>query len=172
MSLKDKFPAATPTSDTKLPNSEMPDSSKTTLQSKESPTALPARLQKSTGPPKSKEQKTSIQFEISNTSSLFDLSKRYNPVQPQSESTVPVKRSSYFEELDVTTRLELNHGIKHIIDVQPDLRFPLQSCTFSTIYRNSTLTRVQRPTICEYLYSSCIPTNPLECLPAYLRFTR
>lgn len=67
---------------------------------------------------------TSIQFDITNKSALADLSKRYNLPQPPSESTAPVKKSSYFEKLDVATRLELDHGLSHIIDVQPDLRFP------------------------------------------------
>lgn len=69
---------------------------------------------------------TSIQFDISNKTALADLSKRYNPPQPPSESSVPQKKSTYFEKLDVATRLDLDHGISHIIDVQPDLRFPLQ----------------------------------------------
>lgn len=69
---------------------------------------------------------TSIQLDISNKTALADLSKRFNPPQPPSESTLPQKKSSYFEKLDVATRLELDHGLSHIIDVQPDLRFPLQ----------------------------------------------
>lgn len=40
--------------------------------------------------------------------------------------TVPARRSSYIEKLDVKTRLELDRGVQHIVDVQPDLRFPFQ----------------------------------------------
>lgn len=32
----------------------------------------------------------------------------------------------------MTTRLELDHGVQHIIDVQPDLRFPLQYLMYNT----------------------------------------
>jgi len=75
---------------------------------------------------------TSIQFDISNKTALSDLSKRYNPPAPPSEPVPPPKRFTYFEKLYVATRLELDHGVQHIIDVQPDLLYPLQYFMYDT----------------------------------------
>lgn len=69
-----------------------------------------------------KKHATPVQFEISNKTSLSDLSKRFNPATPTPEASLPQKRSSYFEKLDIATRLELDHSVSHTIDVQPDLR--------------------------------------------------
>lgn len=100
---------------------------------------------------------TFIQFDISNKTALADLSKRYNPPQPQGESTIPSKKSSYFEKLDVATRLELDHGLSHIIDVQPDLRFPLQYFMYYTAEEYPELNAKSHPYVSIYIrnYINC-----------------
>ncbi|KAK9871889.1 hypothetical protein WA026_015138 [Henosepilachna vigintioctopunctata] len=70
--------------------------------------------------------KTSIQFDIANKTSLSELSHRFTPVNPPPEAPAPKSKSTYFEKLDVAVRMELDHGTQHIIDVQPDFRFPFQ----------------------------------------------
>lgn len=79
-----------------------------------------------------KKHATPVQFEISNKTSLSDLSKRFNPATPTPEASLLQKRSTYFEKLDIATRLELDHGVSHTIDVQPDLRFPFQYFIYNT----------------------------------------
>lgn len=71
----------------------------------------------------SKKNKTSVQFDISNKSSLSDLAQKYTTATPAPEAPTPKLKSSYFEKLDMAVRMELDHGTQHIIDVQPDLRF-------------------------------------------------
>lgn len=80
------------------------------------------------GPSSTKDSKhrTQVQFDISNKTSLADIAKRFNPVNPPPEAPAPKLKSSYFEKLDMAIRMELDHGTQHIIDVQPDLRFPFQ----------------------------------------------
>lgn len=96
---------------------------------------------------KPKINKTSVQFEISNTTSLSDLAKRFNPSEPPPEAPVPKPRSTYFEKLDMAVRMELDHGTQHIIDVQPDLRFPLQYILYNVIEQFPELTVKSHPFI-------------------------
>lgn len=76
--------------------------------------------------------KENMQYNLKfQTNLLKDLFKRYNPPPPISETSLPLKKSSCFEKLDVATRLELDHELSHVIDVQPDLRFPFQYFMFN-----------------------------------------
>lgn len=93
----------------------------------------------------SSKHKTSIQFDISNKTSLSDLSKRFNPANPPPEAPTPKMKSTYFEKLDMAVRLELDHGTQHIIDVQPDLRFPFQYMIYNITEQFPDLTVKSHP---------------------------
>lgn len=104
--------AAQPTDDVTVPTSLSMDPQKT------------SKLGFSTS--KGSKHKTQVQFDISNKTSLSDIAKKFNPATPPPEAPAPKLKSSYFEKLDMAIRMELDHGTQHIIDVQPDLRFPFQ----------------------------------------------
>ncbi|KAL3282935.1 hypothetical protein HHI36_006093 [Cryptolaemus montrouzieri] len=89
--------------------------------------------------------KTEIKFDIANKTSLSDLAKRYNPPNPPSEAPTPQKKSTYFKKLDIAMRMELDHGLTHIIDVQPDLRFPFQYFLFNIAEEYPELTVKSHP---------------------------
>lgn len=135
--------AATPTSASLPPKAMKPSAPSSDPEAVPSP---PKKLKASDDRTKSRPKgKTAVQFEIANKSSLSDLSKRYNPPPPLPETSLPLKKSTYFEKLDVATRLELDHGISHIIDVQPDLRFPLQYFMYNIAEEYPDLTTRSHP---------------------------
>lgn len=96
-------------------------------------------------PSNKKKHTTQIQFDISNKTSLSDLAKRFNPATPAPEAPAPKLKSTYFEKLDIAVRMELDHGTTHIIDVQPDLRFPLQYILYNVTEQFPELTVKSHP---------------------------
>lgn len=92
-----------------------------------------------------KKHVTSVQVDISNKTSLSEISKRYRPDEPAPEAPQPPRKSTYFEKLDMAIRMELDHGTQHIIDVQPDLRFPFQYFIYDIAERYPELTVKSHP---------------------------
>lgn len=63
---------------------------------------------------------------------------------------MPKPRSTYFEKLEMAVRMELDHGTQHIIDVQPDLRFPLQYMLYNVIEQFPDLTVKSHPFVSKF----------------------
>ncbi|KAK9891750.1 hypothetical protein WA026_016547 [Henosepilachna vigintioctopunctata] len=99
----------------------------------------------------SNKHSTSVNFNISNETSLSDPAKRYNPTPGPSPTLQPTKKGTYFEKLDVAVRMELDHGTSNVIDIQPDLRFPFQYSTYCITERYPELNVKSHPSTSTFI---------------------
>lgn len=77
-------------------------------------------------------RETEVEFEIRNHTVLNTIASKYNTSVDIPDAPTVKSKSSFYQKLDVSQRIEIDHGSPFEIDVQPDMRFATQYLMFTT----------------------------------------
>lgn len=76
---------------------------------------------------------TTAQLTIRNSEALINLTKRYDQFIPKIQNPTPNLDNDWFKRINVAKRCEVDHGSSHLIDIQPDYRFPVSYFIYTVL---------------------------------------
>lgn len=128
---------------------------------------------------------TAVHFDIKNSDAILELERRFSSlnIALKENAKVICSENNFIERYNVSRRCESNHGDMHIIDVQPDFRYPTAFIIYSVVKSFPELDTRAHPSVSIYslaayqivvltahLLLQDTITRPVKSLPAQSYF--